>query len=80
MVQIQTITLQTIKLRGAKAIPDDHAVTLIVNSKPKSVLVPPEEYELLVRAMEDLEDIAAIESSKNEKLIPFDEAFPKKCQ
>jgi PHD/YefM family antitoxin component YafN of YafNO toxin-antitoxin module len=66
-----TITLQDIKTRGAKAISDEEAVYLIVNSKTKSVLVPPELYEMLMDALEELEDIKAIEERKNEQTVPF---------
>ena len=75
---MRTITLQTIKTKGAKAIPDDMPVYLIVNSKTKSVLVPPDEYEMLIEALEDLEDMRAIEERKNEKTIPFEKFFSKK--
>jgi PHD/YefM family antitoxin component YafN of YafNO toxin-antitoxin module len=71
------IDLKTLKSRGANAIPEGKAVYLIVNSKPKAVLVPPEEYEMLQQALEDLEDLAAIEARKNEKAIPLEEAFPQ---
>jgi PHD/YefM family antitoxin component YafN of YafNO toxin-antitoxin module len=74
---LPTITLQDLKSRGSKAIPAGKTVYLIVNSKPKAVLVPPEEYELLLEALEDLEDIQAIKERKHEKAIPFDEVFPK---
>lgn len=70
-----TITLQDIKTRGAKAIPDGQAVYLIVNSKPKSVLVPPDIYEMLMNALEELEDIQAIEERKHEKSVPFKELY-----
>ena len=73
-----TITLQDIKSHGAKAIPDGKIVFLIVNSKIKSVLVPPAEYEMLVEALEELEDIRAIEERKNEPTVPFSKVFPKK--
>lgn len=66
-----TITLQDIRTRGAKAISDEKAVYLIVNSKTKSVLVPPELYEMLIDALEELEDIKAIEERKSEPTIPF---------
>ncbi len=75
---METITLQAIKSRGAKAIPDGHPVYLIVNSQPKSVLVPPEEYAMLVEALEELEDMKIIEERKNEKSVPWEEVFPKK--
>jgi hypothetical protein len=73
-----TITLQDIKSRGAKAIPDEKAVYLIVNSQTKSVLVPPAHYEMLVAALEELEDIRAIEERKNEPTVSFEKVFPKK--
>lgn len=75
---MRTITLQDIKSRGAKAIPNNVAVYLIVNSKPKSVLVPVEEYESTMEALEELEDIKAIESRKDEDVIPLEKVFPKK--
>ena len=73
-----TITIQDIKSHGAKAIPDEKAVYLIVNSQTKSVLVPPAEYEMLMAALEELEDIKAIEERKNEPTVPFAKAFPRK--
>ena len=72
-----TITLQDIKSRGAGAIPDQKVVYLIVNSKTKSVLVPPAEYEMLIDALEELEDIKAIEARRGEKTLEWDEVFPK---
>lgn len=77
MSTFPTVTLQEIKRHGARAIPDSHAVYLIVNSKTKAVMVPPREYEMLINALEDLEDIAAIEARKHEKGIPLEKAFPK---
>lgn len=75
---MDTITLQAIKTRGSKAIPSERPVYLIVNSKLKSVLVPPEQYEMLVEALEELEDIRAIEERKHEKSIPWERVFPRK--
>jgi hypothetical protein len=72
-----TITLQDIKTHGAKAIPDEKVVYLIVNSQTKSVLVPPEEYETLIAAQEELEDMKAIEERKNEPTVPFAKAFSR---
>lgn len=72
------ITLQDIKSHGAKAIPDDRAAYLIVNSQTKSVLVPPSEYAMLIAAQEELEDRKAIEERRQEKTVPFARAFPKK--
>ncbi len=75
---MRTITLQSIKSRGAKAIPDDAPVYLIVNSQMKSVLVPPAEYEMLVEALEELEDIKIIEERRGEKTLAWNEVFPKR--
>ena len=76
---MNTITMQSIKSRGAKAIPDNVPVYLIVNSKVKSVLVPPEEYDALIKMQEELEDIHAIEERKHEKTVPFEKVFPRKA-
>lgn len=75
---MNTITLQDIKSRGAKAIPKGKVVYLIVNSKVHAAIVPPEELEMLVEAFEDLEDIKAIEERKDEPLVGWDEVFPKR--
>ncbi len=76
-----TITLQDLKKHGAKALADDRVTTLIVNSKPKSIMVPPHLYEPLIEALEDLEDLEFLreyEKSKDkEELVPFEDAFPE---
>lgn len=71
-----TVSLQDIKSHGAKAIPDGKVVYLIVNSKTKAVLVPPAEYEMLIEALEELEDIRALEAAKNEPVVEWNEVFP----
>lgn len=71
-----TITLQDIKSHGAQAIPDGKVVYLIVNSQTKSVMVPPAEYEMLLAAQEELEDIKAIEERRHEPTVPLSKAFP----
>ena len=73
-----TITMQDLKTRGAKAIPDNQVVYLIVNSKPRAVIVPVEDYEALMEAFEDLDDIRVAEERKNDKLISLEEAFPER--
>ena len=75
---MRTTTLSTIKSLGSKAIPDNAPIYLIVNSQVKSVLVPPEEYEMMVQALEELEDIKFIEERKHEKTVPFEKVFPRK--
>ncbi len=75
---MKTVTLQDIKSRGAQAIPDGQTAYLIVNSKPKSVLVPPAEYDMLIEALEELEDTRAMEARKSEKTVGWNEVFPKR--
>ena len=70
------LTLQDIKAKGAKAIPDDEPSLVIVNSKIKSVMVPIDTYNMFIEAMEELEDIMAIreyEKCKDDETIDFDD-------
>lgn len=66
-----SITLQDIKSKGSKALSDTTIQYLIVNSKMKSAIIPIDIYNDLIDALEELEDIKAIEERKNEKTIPF---------
>ena len=75
---MDTITLQSLKTRGSKAIPDGKTLYLIVNSKLKSVLVPPEEYAMLQEVLEEYEDLKAIAERKNEKTLGWNPVFPKR--
>lgn len=72
---LKTLTLQQIKTNGAKAIPDDDIGYLIVNSKLKWATVPIETYEMMVEALEELEDIKAIEERKGDPIIPAEEVY-----
>lgn len=72
---MKTVTIQDIKQHGSKALRCDGPVYLIVNSKPQSVVLPLHEYESLIEALEDYEDILAIEERKNEPTVSFEEAF-----
>ena len=72
---MDTINLQMIKRNGAKAIPDDRPVYLIVNSEAKSVVVPVEDYKMLTAALEELEDIRSIEERKHEDGERFEDVF-----
>lgn len=77
---MDTITLQDIKTRGSKAIPKGKVVYLIVNSKVQSVCVPPEHYEILTDALEELEDIKIIEERRGDKTLSWSEMFPGEKQ
>ncbi|MBD3280548.1 hypothetical protein GF389_03430 [Candidatus Dojkabacteria bacterium] len=74
-MSMQTLTMQQIKRYGANALPKNGAAYVMVNSKPRSVVLPIDEYEMLVEALEELEDIRAIEERKDEETISEDEIF-----
>ena len=74
---MHTITLRDIKTNGSKAIPDDEVSYLIVNSEPKSALVPIDIYEMYINALEELEDIKSTIERIGEQDIPADEVFKK---
>jgi len=76
--QMKNITIQDIKRYGSKALPTSEVAYLIVNSRPRSAILPIDEYEMLIDALEELEDIRTIDERKNERTITLDEAFNKK--
>ncbi len=69
-----TLTLQDLRKHGAKAIPDGVSY-LIVNSETKAVLVPPDEYQLLQSALEELEDRALMTQRKDDELVTIEDIF-----
>ena len=78
MTPLCTITLGTLKTKGAKSIPDDRPMLLVLNSRRKSVLVPPAQYEMMIEALEELEDMKAIEELKDEETVSYEEVFGEK--
>lgn len=70
-----TITLQDIKKHGSKAIDRTQEMYLIINSKPAGVIIPPDQYKMLIEAWEELEDLRDCELRKNEETVSFDEVF-----
>ena len=72
---MKTITLQDIKKHGSKSISDDAPVYLIVNSKPKCVMIPIDQFENMMDALEEIEDMQTIEERKNEGTVPLEEAL-----
>lgn len=74
---METITLQTLRTKGSKAIPDGKTLYLIVNSELKSVLVPPAEYAMLQDVLEEYEDMKCIEERRQEKTMGWDAVFPE---
>lgn len=73
---MKTITLQDIKRFGSKALNVDGPLYLIVNSKPKSVILPVDDYESMIEMLEDFDDLRVIKERENDETISYEEAFP----
>ncbi|MBU0767301.1 type II toxin-antitoxin system Phd/YefM family antitoxin [Patescibacteria group bacterium] len=71
---MKTITIQDIKKHGSKSISGNEPIYLIVNSKPKCVMIPVDRYEMIMDELEELEDMITIEERKNEETVPMEEA------
>lgn len=52
-------------------------VIIIQRSEPAAVLVDPEYYEKLEQALENMEDLQAIEERRNEPTVSFEEVAKK---
>lgn len=74
---MKTVTLTDLKTNGSNAIPENEVSYLIVNSQPKSALVPVDLYETYVEAMEELEDLKATLQRLDEEDIPAKKVFAK---
>ena len=72
---MNTVTLKDIKSRGSKAISKDRVNYLLVNSKVNSAILPIREYQMLVEALEELEDIKAIKKRKTEPTVNLENAL-----
>lgn len=53
------------------------SIVVLQRSKPAAVLMDPDYYRILEEALEDLEDLKAIEERKNEPEIPFEKVAKK---
>lgn len=74
---MKTITLSDLKTNGSQAISDDEVSFLIVNSQPKSALVPIAQFEDYLAAVEELEDLKTTLSRLDEEDISADQVFSK---
>ena len=74
-MSMQTLTMQDLKRHGAKALPKSGAAYVMVNSKPRSAVLPIDEYEMLVDALEELEDIKSIVEREDEETISGEMVF-----
>lgn len=78
---INTVSITNLKQNTADVIErvktDGSPILVIQHSEPAAVLVNPDEYEALIVALEDAEDIRDLELRKNEPTVPFEEVAKK---
>ncbi|HLD03980.1 MAG TPA: hypothetical protein VJC17_04365 [Candidatus Dojkabacteria bacterium] len=74
---MKIVTLTDLKTNGSNAIPENEVSYLIVNSQPRSALVPVDLYESYIEAMEELEDLKATLQRLEEEDIPAKKVFAK---
>jgi hypothetical protein len=72
---MKTITLKDLRTNGAKAISDNEVSLLIVNSLPKSALLPIDIYEDFLSSVEELIDIKTTIEREKEDNIPAEKVF-----
>ncbi len=81
---INTVSVTNLKQNTAQVIKkiktSGQPVVVMQRSEPAVVLVDPEHYKSLEEALENLEDLKAIEERKNELGIPFDKYFKKRFE
>jgi len=71
---MRAISIQDLKTKGSKALSNE-TTYLIINSKVKSAIVPIDEFNMLLDAVEDYHDRKIVEERKNEKSEPFNELY-----
>ena len=78
---INTVSITDLKQNTADVVKKVRAsggsVVVMQRSEPAAVLVDPDYYEMLERALEDFEDLRDIELRKNEPTIPMEEVMKK---
>jgi PHD/YefM family antitoxin component YafN of YafNO toxin-antitoxin module len=67
------INLSDIKRRGSKALDKNGPSYLVINSKADFVITPKDQYEALINALEEMEDIRDIEDRKNDQTVSSEE-------
>ncbi|MBI2600142.1 type II toxin-antitoxin system Phd/YefM family antitoxin [Candidatus Daviesbacteria bacterium] len=79
MINVVSITdlKQNTKQVVEKVKTSKKPMVVLQRSEPAAVLVDPEYYEKLEQALEDLEDLQAIEERKNEPTVSFEEVAKK---
>lgn len=78
---INTVSITDLKQNTASVIKrvreEGESVVVIQHSEVAAILVEPEYYQILEKAMEDKMDIQSIEERKNEPRVSFDKVSKK---
>lgn len=78
---INTVSITDLKQNTADVVKrvktTGKPVVIIQRSEPSAVLVDTDYFQILERALEDLEDLRDIELRKNEPTIPMEEVMKK---
>lgn len=78
---INTVSITDLKQNTADVVKKVRAsggsVVVMQRSEPAAVLVDPDYYEILERALEDYEDLRDIELRKNEPTVSMEEVMKK---
>lgn len=76
-IPMNVISMQDLKVKGAKALDENDHNFLTVNSKMRFAILAIEEYKRLIEAIEDLEDIRDADARIDEETIPAEEVYKK---
>ena len=78
---INTVSITDLKQNTSDVVKRVRAsgkpVVVMQRSEPAAVLLDPDYFEILEKALEDLGDLQAIEDRKNEPTVPFEEVAKK---
>lgn len=77
---INTVSITELKQNTAKVvngITSNSPVVILQRSKIKAVIVDPKHFEKMEQALENAEDLQAIEERKNEPTVTIDEVAKK---
>jgi PHD/YefM family antitoxin component YafN of YafNO toxin-antitoxin module len=80
---INTVSITELKQNTAKVvngITSASPVVILQRSKVRAIIVDPKHFEKMEQALEDAEDLRAIEERRDEPRIPFDDYFKKRFE
>lgn len=78
---INTVSITELKQNTARVVngvKSGSPVVVLQRSKVKAIIIDPKHFERMEQALEDAQDLRAIEERRNEPRIPFDEYFKKR--